>query len=60
MLKTDPALATEFRRRLENDADFAADPTARREFFQRRHASWDQRYALYPVFRVDSLPIDQP
>jgi murein tripeptide amidase MpaA len=60
MLKTDPALATEFRRRLENDADFAADSTARREFFQRRHASWDQRYALYPVFRVDSLPIDQP
>jgi hypothetical protein len=53
MLQAEPALAAEFRRRLENDADFAGSPTARREFFQRRHASWDRRFSLYPVYRVD-------
>jgi hypothetical protein len=56
MLQKDAALAAEFRRRLENDADFAANAAARREFFQRRHASWDQRFNLYPVYRVDQTP----
>ncbi len=55
MLKQDPALRREFERRLE-DPKFAADPNARLDFFYRRHSSWDERYNLYPVFRVASEP----
>jgi hypothetical protein len=50
-LAADPALAAEFKRKLENDAAFAANSAARLEFFARRHASWDERYKLYPVMR---------
>jgi hypothetical protein len=54
MLARNPGLQTEFAARLQ-DAAFAASPTARLEFFLRRHASWDARYNLYPIFRVDEL-----
>jgi murein tripeptide amidase MpaA len=49
----DPALAAEFRRKVESDAAFANNPHARLEFFARRHASWDERLNLYPVMRTD-------
>jgi hypothetical protein len=52
LLAADPRLGEEFRRRLEADPAFAADPAARLEFFVRRHACWDERLDLYPVFRV--------
>ncbi|HEY5757453.1 MAG TPA: M14 family metallopeptidase [Steroidobacter sp.] len=55
MLKKDPAVRREFERRLE-DPKFAADPNARLDFFYRRHSAWDERYNLYPVFRVASEP----
>jgi Zinc carboxypeptidase len=51
----DPALAAEFRRRLESDAAFARNPHARLEFFARRHPSWDERLNLYPVMRTDTV-----
>ena len=44
-------LTEDFERRLREDADFAASPDARLEFFYRRHPSWDERYGLYPVYR---------
>jgi hypothetical protein len=50
MLEADPALSRDFARQLE-DADFADSPSARLEYFLRRHASWDARYNLYPVLR---------
>jgi Zinc carboxypeptidase len=56
MLKDDPKLRAEFARRLEQDADFARSPTARLDFFYQRHSSWDDRYNLYPVYRVDEFP----
>ncbi|MFD4335609.1 M14 family zinc carboxypeptidase [Streptomyces anulatus] len=56
MLEQDPALADEFRAKLAKDAAFAADPVARREFFERRHASWDTRFAMYPVLRTELIP----
>ena len=34
----------------------AASPSARLEFFYRRHPSWDERFGLYPVLRVDVAP----
>ena len=55
MLKSDPAVRKEFDKRLEDPA-FARDPAARLEFFYRRHASWDERLNLYPVYRVDAAP----
>jgi hypothetical protein len=55
MLEKDPRLAAEFRSRCERDATFAANPVARLEFFLRRHASWDPRYNLYPVLRMEAI-----
>ena len=55
MLSKDPALRREFERRLDDPA-FATDANARLDFFYRRHSSWDERYNLYPVFRVASEP----
>ncbi|CAN7314928.1 M14 family metallopeptidase [Pseudoxanthomonas sp. LjRoot168] len=52
----DPAIKAEFERRLREDKAFAADPAARLEFFYRRHPSWDERYQLYPVLRIDTAP----
>jgi hypothetical protein len=54
MLKKDPALQKEFAQRLDQDPEFARDPAARLDFFYRRHASWDERLNLYPVYRVDA------
>ncbi len=51
MVKDDPKLAAEFNARLASDSAFAKDPFARLTFFARRHASWDDRYNLYPVLR---------
>jgi hypothetical protein len=55
MIDQDPRLAAEFRNRCERDATFAASPVARLEFFLRRHASWDTRYNLYPVLRLEAV-----
>ncbi|HKS58698.1 MAG TPA: M14 family zinc carboxypeptidase [Steroidobacteraceae bacterium] len=56
MLKSDPAVRKEFEKRLSEDAAFARDPNARLDFFYRRHSAWDERYNLYPVYRVDAAP----
>jgi hypothetical protein len=55
MLKDNPKLAELFHQRLEEDPVFAADPKARLNFFHRRHPSWDSRFNLYPVLRVESV-----
>jgi murein tripeptide amidase MpaA len=56
MMAHDPKLAAEFRQKLDTDAAFAADPKARLDFFYRRHPSWDERYNLYPIYRVQQAP----
>ena len=56
MLAADPALKAEFERRLARDDAFAADPRQRLDFFHRRHASWDDRFNLYPVMRTAKVP----
>ncbi len=55
-LAADPQLAERFQARLKSDEAFAKSPEARLEFFHRRHASWDARYARYPVLRTDQAP----
>ncbi|MGH8178743.1 MAG: M14 family metallopeptidase [Steroidobacter sp.] len=54
MLRTDPALKKEFERKLSEEPDFAKSPSARLDFFYQRHSSWDERFNLYPVYRVDT------
>jgi len=54
MLAADAGLREEFNARLRSDPLFAQSPSDRLEFFLRRHTSWDERYNLYPVLRVDT------
>jgi hypothetical protein len=50
-MAADPALAAQFKKMVETDPAFAKNARARLEFFSRRHASWDERFNLYPVMR---------
>ncbi|MBL8518324.1 MAG: M14 family metallopeptidase [Betaproteobacteria bacterium] len=56
MMAKDAALAATFAKRVAEDAEFAKSAAARLEFFHQRHASWDDQYNLYPVFRVGTAP----
>jgi hypothetical protein len=56
MMATDATLREEFNTRLRAESEFAQNPSDRLEFFLRRHSSWDERYNLYPVYRVDMPP----
>jgi hypothetical protein len=55
-MAADPALAAEFRQRIESDPAFATNANARLEFFAKRHSSWDERYNMYPVLRANAAP----
>ena len=55
-LAASPALAEKFQARLRDDPAFAASAGQRLAFFHRRHPSWDDRFNLYPVLRVDARP----
>ena len=56
MLRKDPAVRKAFEERLSQDPDFAHSPAARLDFFYRRHPAWDERYNLYPVYRIEQPP----
>jgi murein tripeptide amidase MpaA len=51
MLESDPELAAAFRRKLLDDPAFAADATARLQWFYERTPYFDERFNLYPVAR---------
>ena len=51
----DPAVAAAFAEALK-DPTFAADPSARLDWFYRRSPAWDERMGLIPVYRVDAPP----
>jgi hypothetical protein len=55
-MAADPALAAEFRKKVDSDEAFAKNGHARLDFFARRHASWDERWNLYPVLRISAEP----
>lgn len=55
-MAADPALAVQFRKLVDTDPAFAKNARARLEFFARRHASWDERFNLYPVMRTNVVP----
>lgn len=52
----DPKVKAAFDERLK-DAAFAKDSDARLRFFAERHPSWDARFNLMPVYRVDVIPL---
>ena len=60
LLEGNPSLAKEFQQRLASDRAFAADPGARLDFFYQHHASFDQRFGVYPVLKVDRIDETQP
>ncbi|MFA6957139.1 MAG: M14 family metallopeptidase [Thermoanaerobaculia bacterium] len=49
MLARDPALAKEFREKLENDKEFKADSSKRLDWFYTKTRYSDPRWLLYPV-----------
>ena len=49
MMKEDPALAEEFKRKLESDEAFRKNPRARLAWFYARTPFVDERWQLYPV-----------
>jgi murein tripeptide amidase MpaA len=53
MLAEDPKLAEEFQRKVENDAEFRANPRARLNWFYRQTPFYDERALLYPVAREE-------
>ena len=55
MLAKDPALRAAFEKRVAEDPAFAKSPSARLDFFYRRHPAWDERHNLYPVYRTASV-----
>jgi hypothetical protein len=54
MLQKDPKLKAEFDKKLAEEPDFGRDASARLNFFYRRSPWWDERYRLYPVYRVQA------
>ena len=56
MMARDPALKSRFEQKLKDDPAFAASPQARLGYFHRLHSSWDGRFNLYPVVRVEDIP----
>ncbi len=55
-LAGNPGLNAEFQKKLRDDPAFAKSPTARLQFFMRRHPSWDERLNLYPILRTATVP----
>ena len=53
MVAANPALQIEFDANVASDPIFAKNSAARLDFFRRRHPSWDERFNLVPVFRVE-------
>ncbi len=56
ILAKDPRVAAAFSKKLGEDAEFAASPQARLDYFYRLSPSWDERLNLYPVYRVAARP----
>jgi hypothetical protein len=55
MLAKDPALKAAFDKRVAEDPAFAKSPSARLDFFYRRHPAFDERFNLYPVYRTATV-----
>jgi hypothetical protein len=52
MLAKDPALRGKFDAAIEADPELAKSPAKRLQWFYKRHAAWDERVNLLPVYRT--------
>jgi murein tripeptide amidase MpaA len=52
MMKDDPELAAAFKKKLEEDEEFASSTRARLQWFYRKTPYFDERFKLYPIARV--------
>jgi hypothetical protein len=52
-LAADPTLRAKFDAALAADPEMAKTPAKRLEWFYRRHASWDERVDLLPIYRLN-------
>jgi hypothetical protein len=57
MMEKDPELKKQFQTRLESDPEFAKSPEKRLDFFYQKHPSFDERWMLYPVYRLLRAPV---
>lgn len=55
-LAADTQLKAAFEKKIADEPEFAKSPSARLDFFAQRHSSWDQRYQVYPVLRLNTKP----
>ena len=53
MLAADPSLRAKFDAAVAADPELAKSPEKKREWFYRRHAAWDERLNLLPIYRSD-------
>jgi hypothetical protein len=58
-LAADPTLRAQFDAALAADPELAKTPAKRLEWFYRRHAAWDERVDLLPVYRTNT-PVPNP
>ncbi|MEO7097183.1 MAG: peptidase M14, partial [Polyangiales bacterium] len=52
MLAASPALKADFDAAVAADPELAKSAEAKRDWFYKRHPSWDERVNLVPVYRV--------
>ncbi len=57
MLQNNPEVKARFEAKLKSDPEFAKDPEKRLDFFYELHPSYDERYMLYPVYRLEDTSI---
>lgn len=55
MLAADPTLRERFEAAVAADPELAKSVEAKRDWFYKRHASWDDRVDLVPVYRTDEI-----
>ena len=52
ILAKDPVVAAAFKKKIDEDTEFAKDPQARLQYFYKLHSAWDEELNKYPVMRL--------
>lgn len=57
MLAKDPSLRAKFEADVAADPELAKSPGKKLEWFYRRHPSWDERFNMLPIYKIDRSPV---
>ncbi len=52
MIQEDNTVKLEFEQFLKAHPEYEKNPIARLDFFYRKHSAWDERFNMYPIFRL--------